>query len=280
MSETLDHIELTYKIPGLKGKSIFIILNKRKFDGEIDYIEEITRLKERIDELETKELIHVHDYPMWETYEDFTKLPGHKYIEAGLQPKDKYYKKRETHYFLGEYKNINYRIIKIEEQRETNYLPNFDMRCDRQFNCNVSKDYLWQFTWNENFNIEDRYFESFNGTKSNGEKYWINCINPDVNQRKCFDRSVKVIRTDGIPYIHQAVIWYINTYINGWILLNHAEVKLRSLHIVISLLGNKISINISLSKKPEMIVDSNNLCANGKYLFVSVPVYMSFSYDL
>jgi hypothetical protein len=212
-------------------------------EGEIDYKAQIKELQDEIDRLEPYEIIETHEYPKWNTLDEFRKLPGFKYIEAGMDWRS------------------HLRVVNDSKKEES--------KRDRFFKCN---DMYVGFRKPGTHNIQN---QTETGTGIIGDPFckWTTIIDEssdnDLNKvigyvLERYKRSVVIICRDIYLSVH--IRNYMLDYLRGWIILNLNLLIGRQAYYEIHIDKNRGTVKIIIKrlKNPIFTFDCTDIIGDDK----------------
>ncbi len=248
-NEISDSINLRYDC---MAKNYILLVLKCDQVGELDIPATLSQLDSRLSALEPFDVIHVAKYPSWRDFDEFMKLPGYKYIEASQNPMS-YIKTDDvadargrianTTYYLGKYKETGmkymYNLPGIETGRVES-LNSIDLLSHHKHKGGVQGWYMDA----RDVDIEDRELPII--------QQRCNESNEQNQLKYYFTKSVKMITPKEIPTINSFVLYYILTYIRGWVLSHHESFAMKDLCLDVFVTDNKCTFVLKAEKYKSM----------------------------
>jgi hypothetical protein len=245
--EKTDTIEIKYNIIGTYG----ICIQLKKDLTQAPTIEQrITKIELLLETLVLDELIESHQYPTWDTYEEFMKLPSYKYFDA-FHNAQRYFNK-EPLMHLGKFREFYYGLVTQdlcgrylsfscsnntdqEKQQFLTYLSDF-IKPTR-----IIQNKEWELT------TKDIQFYStlYKQQSIPNTQIGTDCF------RDYFQSSLKTFIKRDANYnrwLCDIINEYIRMYITGFYLINHQLLIARSIRIELHINNDKMYIHIFRSK--------------------------------
>lgn len=260
--ESTDSIIINIEIN--KMYYIEIILH-RDDSVKIDLQSEINKLKLKLDELTTDELISTHMYPSWSSLDEFKQLPDFKYFQA-VEDHLMYYQQKTIMYksdpnkqykcnlnYIGIYKEKYYYVINnsnrssYDEYTIERYLIKDDTPSDIKLRYYPNPDSIMYPTF-----LISMHPDLSKIPNSDRDRLLLSSIETpfNISDYKYFKQGVTQINNG--PVIFAWVTSYIKTYLYGWILLNKDLIIARKSYAKVIIKNNKCEIQIWRSKKTQI----------------------------
>ncbi len=246
-SQETDTFIVTINWLPTKGK---IVLSLTRSEGETDASSNlIAQVTEILDSRDDYEIIHEHEYPTWNTLQEFMALPDFKYFEAAdnqerfmcIPPDLKPPPDKPTHFKWGD------RYIRTKNHWIHNHVD------EKDANGNKHNGTIGVY-WNkrqQRSQLHDRELQS------NSEHLDNEC----KDNKKPYPLYYEFIKsaTDHVPQwacLSYWVVAYIKKYIAGWMIVNLKWIAMRSLNITILVDSKRNKTMITIKRTKYMTVNN------------------------
>lgn len=180
-------------------------------------------------------VIHTHTYPTWNSFENFTKLPGFKYFDA--QYNYSQYWKSEN--ITGEYLGVEYTFKRKLVSNYSYYV------CNSQYSTPYYEMDL------------DMYMSYRGGMTQPDKDYLSNLINRTIRYTIFNNSESDVYKNKTFGYIKPIVFEYFYQYARGYMFVNYADFIFRKPVYQLFVTNGTAKLVIRALKKISLI-DTNN----------------------